>query len=108
MVNSAEPNLADRTYRETLCVSADHPSLPGHFPGNPVVPGVVLLDAVAGALRRWSGHRVQGLPQVKFLLPLLPGQSAQIELSLIAQGRVRFAVRCAERLIASGDLEISA
>ena len=30
-----------------LLIAADHPSLPGHFPGQPVVPGVVILDEVS-------------------------------------------------------------
>ena len=35
-------------------ISADHPSLPGHFPGHPIVPGVVLLDRVLEAIE--TGH----------------------------------------------------
>ena len=31
-------------------ISADHPSLPGHFPGMALVPGVVILDEVLAAL----------------------------------------------------------
>ena len=31
-------------------VAPDHPSLPGHFPGRPLVPGVVLLDRVLEAI----------------------------------------------------------
>jgi 3-hydroxyacyl-[acyl-carrier-protein] dehydratase len=31
-------------------ISADHPSLPGHFPGTPIVPGVVILDEILAAL----------------------------------------------------------
>ena len=36
--------------RAPLCVAPTHPSLPGHFPGQPVVPGVVILDAVQAAI----------------------------------------------------------
>ena len=35
-------------------IAADHPSLPGHFPGQPVVPGVVVLERVLEAIE--SGH----------------------------------------------------
>ncbi len=56
-----------------LCVPADHPSLPGHFPGAPVVPGVVVLDRLLEALRL-AGWRVTGLPAVRFLAPVLPGE----------------------------------
>lgn len=62
-------------------IAADHPSLPGHFPGRPIVPGVVLLDRVYAAIE--AAHGPLGatrLSQVKFLQPLLPGASARVEL----------------------------
>jgi 3-hydroxymyristoyl/3-hydroxydecanoyl-(acyl carrier protein) dehydratase len=57
-------------------VAADHPSLPGHFPGRPLVPGVLLLDHVLQALSRLTGRDGTGLRQVKFLSALLPGERA--------------------------------
>ncbi len=62
-------------------ISADHPCLPGHFPGRPIVPGVVVLDRVLAAIE--AQHGALGalrMPQVKFLQPLLPEQAAWIEL----------------------------
>ena len=57
----------------------DHPALPGHFPGNPVVPGVILLDrATAAILAAYPGHRLAALPQVKFLRPVRPGDAVSI------------------------------
>lgn len=41
-----------RCCRTALRIGADHPCLPGHFPGRPVVPGVVLLDRVAALAER--------------------------------------------------------
>jgi hypothetical protein len=66
--------------RETFSIDALHPALAGHFPGNPVVPGVVLLERVLDAAQRRFGMRADALrlPQVKFLQPLLPGQMAEI------------------------------
>jgi 3-hydroxymyristoyl/3-hydroxydecanoyl-(acyl carrier protein) dehydratase len=57
-------------------VPADHPSLPGHFPGNPVVPGVLLLDAILSRLEQATGCRAVRLQQVKFLAVLRPGEHA--------------------------------
>ena len=57
----------------------DHPSLPGHFPGRPVVPGVVLLDAaLALILAQRPGSGVVGVPSVKFTQPVRPGQDVLV------------------------------
>jgi 3-hydroxyacyl-[acyl-carrier-protein] dehydratase len=85
-----------------------HPSLPGHFPGNPVVPGVVILDAVLQALYAWQpGSRLARMPSVKFVSPLRPGQPFIIELSQEDATRpVRFECRAAERCLAQGQLKL--
>ncbi|AXK73059.1 hypothetical protein DWG18_12750 [Lysobacter sp. TY2-98] len=81
-----------------------HPCLPGHFPGHPIVPGVVLLDRVVEAIEADAGplHGVR-LPQVKFLQPLHPGEVARIELDGAAP-RWRFRVMRDDVLLASGDV----
>jgi 3-hydroxyacyl-[acyl-carrier-protein] dehydratase len=58
-------------------VGADHPSLPGHFPGNPIVPGVLLLDGVMHGLQQATGLRLSHLKQVKFISALQPEEQAQ-------------------------------
>lgn len=85
-------------------IPADHPSLPGHFPGRPLVPGVVVLDRVVEAIE--AAHGPLGatrLPQVKFLQPLLPGETARIELDG-EPPRWRFRVLRDATLIASGEI----
>lgn len=91
-----------------LIIGADHPSLPGHFPGRPVVPGVVLLDEVAALAAQALGGRVARIPQVKFLAPLLPAQQARVELETDAvTRRARFRVLRGEVLLASGELQLA-
>jgi len=68
------------TPSETHSIPADHPALSGHFPGNPVVPGVVLLDRVLAVARSLDLGPVSGLPQVKFLKVLRPGTGFRIEI----------------------------
>lgn len=82
------------TFQAALRIEAAHPALAGHFPGRPVVPGVILLERVATALRTWRGERVGGL-DAKFLQPLLPEQAAVIELREEGSG-IRFTVTRAD------------
>ena len=73
--------LADNT---TLHVPRDHPSFAGHFPGQPVLPGVVLLSMVMEALQSRLPTTAQ-IDQAKFLAPVLPGDT--LALHVTAQGR---------------------
>jgi 3-hydroxymyristoyl/3-hydroxydecanoyl-(acyl carrier protein) dehydratase len=85
-------------------VEPSHPSLPGHFPGQPIVPGVVLLDHVIDAIEATHGALARPrLPQVKVLQPLLPGEPARVELDGAAP-RWRFRVLRGDALLASGDV----
>ena len=86
-------------------VDPSHPSLPGHFPGAPVVPGVVVLDHVFAAIESVHGPLgASRLPQVKFVQPLLPGEPADIVIEGEAP-RWRFRVMRGDVLIASGEVE---
>jgi 3-hydroxyacyl-[acyl-carrier-protein] dehydratase len=82
-----------------------HPALPGHFPGRPVVPGVVILDQVLTLLVGAVGIDSSWLdmPQVKFAEPLLPGESAQVEI-IVDADRAKFRVLRDEVVIANGSL----
>jgi 3-hydroxyacyl-[acyl-carrier-protein] dehydratase len=89
-----------------FAVPPDHPSLPGHFPGRPIVPGVVLLDHVIAAIEAEHGPLGElRLPQVKFMQPLLPGEEATVELARVPEAaRWRFRVLRGETVLASGEV----
>ena len=71
------------TFEAIRLIRADHPSLPGHFPDAPLVPGVVILDEVIAALAEWQQNsQLNGIRMVKFLAPLQPEQAFTISLSL--------------------------
>jgi len=70
------------THESRGTIAADHPSLPGHFPGAPIVPAVVILDKVAAALSEWRRDaRIVGIPTVKFTAVIKPEQPFTIVLS---------------------------
>ncbi|CAM2171600.1 AMP-binding protein [Burkholderia orbicola] len=104
----APPAERDPAGRPALAftIAADHPALPGHFPGHPVVPGVVLLDhaihTIGAALNRplhaWR------LGSAKFLSPVTPGEPLDLAYDAAASGAIRFTVRAGSREVATGVL----
>ena len=85
---------------------AEHPAFAGHFPGNPIMPGVVLLDEI---LQVATGHgRIAGPPWVvrsaKFLRAVRPGEELVIRLQPPAQGQVKFECSVGDVVAVSGAL----
>ena len=88
-------------------ITAKHPSLPGHFPGQPIVPGVVILDEVAAALAQWRPGRINHIHLAKFLSPLKPEQVFTIGFAS-PSGVTRVAFHCwiENRPMVEGFLEV--
>jgi 3-hydroxymyristoyl/3-hydroxydecanoyl-(acyl carrier protein) dehydratase len=92
-----------------FAVPHDHPALPGHFPGRPVVPGVVVLERVLEAIE--AAHGPLGalrLPQVKFVQPLLPGERADIAIEALAGDVPRWKFRVTRDAVAIASGEVAA
>lgn len=87
-------------------VPLDHPAFPGHFPGTPILPGVVLLDTALQAIARASGITLDccEISSVKFLSPANPGDKLVIEHTVSASGTIRFDILADRRKIASGSI----
>lgn len=98
----------------TLFIAPDHPAFAGHFPGRPIVPGVVLLDAVVHAVLQTGRPRAPGdgtdtapvcqISSAKFLSPVGPGETLTLLLTPGASGSTRFDVSSGQRKVATGTL----
>ena len=98
------------TFEAIRIIRANHPTLPGHFPDTPLVPGVVILDEVLAALIEWrQDSQLTGIRMVKFLAPLQPEQAFTISLSVRNEdaGEVNFCCRAADRVIVEGQLKVA-
>ena len=87
----------------TLDVSVpwDHPSFAGHFPGNPLVPGALLL--------RWMIERLQQenlavylIKQCKFLNIVKPGDALQLQIKT-NNGSLAVEIFCADKPVAKAQ-----
>ncbi len=87
-------------------VPPDHPAFAGHFPGSPILPGVVLLDTALHAIAAATGNALDlcEISSVKFLSPARPGDELLIQHTVLASGTIRFDIVAGVRKIASGSI----
>jgi 3-hydroxymyristoyl/3-hydroxydecanoyl-(acyl carrier protein) dehydratase len=90
----------------TLIIGADHPALAGHFPGAPILPGVLLLDETLHALHEDQslGHTHWRIGRAKFLKPVRPGETLLVEHERLPSGAVHFLISSAGSAVAEGML----
>ena len=99
-------------HRVALRIAPNHPAFAGHFPAQPLLPGVTLLAEVLEAVLAEPAlaARIGRAPRIastKFLAPVRPG--AQLVVQLQASERaIRFEVREGDRVVASGHFEVEA
>ena len=92
-----------------LNIAPDHPAFAGHFPGQPLLPGALLLAEVLEAVLADPALAALVGPAprigtVKFLAPVRPGARLTLELHGGARG-LRFEVREGGRVAASGQFD---
>ena len=88
-------------------ISPNHPALAGHFPGNPVVPGVVILSEIVRATEAWLhwARDPVSVTSVKFMRLLRPNEPFTLLLERLSESRVSFAVLREQDRIAAGTLQ---
>ncbi len=97
----------------SIQIAHDHPAFAGHFPGQPLLPGVLLLAQVleAALADPALAGRIGETPRLssaKFLSPVRPGDRIETTFNTASGLRLGFEVRCGERLAASGQFELKA
>ena len=85
-----------------------HPSLAGHFPGNPIVPGVVILDEIFQAIEsNWRNKQVVKISFVKFIRPLQAEQKVNLVIEENDLFTVKFNCSKDDEILVSGQCKIS-
>ena len=85
----------------------NHPVGPGHFPGNPIIPGALLLAAVLRAMAAQIDKPL-GLGQIKsakFSFPVRPGERVVIDYTEFAPGQIQFQCAVGEKTVLTGSVK---
>lgn len=95
----------EKTFRALKNVTFNEPHFQGHFPGYPIMPGVLILEAMAqaavGSIAKQPGFKPGGLvflvgvEEARFKKPVVPGDTLILEgeLLLFRRGLGKVAVR---------------
>lgn len=94
LVDRAEDYRPSKSLVGIKCVTINEPFFPGHFPGNPVMPGVLVVEALAqvGALlmsKTWdidisrTTIFFMSVDGARFRLPVRPGDVLKLHVDVV-------------------------
>ena len=95
MIDSVSDLDPGKTIVASYFVAPDHDYFKGHFPGNPVMPGVLIVESIAQAgavcmlsTPEFAGRTAYfaGIDKVRFKRKVVPGDTLRLEVSI---GRMR-------------------
>ncbi|MBN6743860.1 MULTISPECIES: 3-hydroxyacyl-ACP dehydratase FabZ family protein [Acidithiobacillus] len=92
-------------------IPAQHPVFAGHFPGHPIVPGVMLIDEVIHTVESTTGQAMTTgghITMAKFYSPASPGEVLTLCFDTRADASIAFEIHANNRRIAAGDLSPAA
>lgn len=109
-----ENNIGYAKYR----VTGEEFFLKGHFPGHPVVPGVILCEIMAQSSGLLLGNEIKGkqtlytgIDNVRFKTPVYPGDTVEVTTEIVARkAKLIFVKAKAEvngKLCVKGDLSFA-
>jgi 3-hydroxymyristoyl/3-hydroxydecanoyl-(acyl carrier protein) dehydratase len=96
-------------YVARVDIPLDHPCFPGHFPGQPILPGVLLLERVMALAQTSLARPLDAckLHNIKFLAAVAPGDVLDVQLASTNSNEYKFAVRISQAAGAEGVLACS-
>jgi 3-hydroxyacyl-[acyl-carrier-protein] dehydratase len=88
----------EQEIRAGIIFNKDHPVFTGHFPGNPIVPGVVQVQVMKDLLENALGSKIflNAAKSIKFLSMINPldAGEVQFEITLVQQSAGNYNIKC--------------
>ena len=117
MIDEVEKFVPGESCTAYKNVSADEYYFKGHFPGNPIMPGVLMVEALAqtGAVAILSMEENKGrnalfagIDKIRFKKQVVPGDTLKLEVKIIKQkgpiGVGEALATCEGQIVAKGEL----
>ena len=85
---------------------SDHAAAQGHFPGNPIIPGALLLSEALRAIETSLGKDLcpYQIRSAKFMRPVRPGERVSIDFSRRGEKRISFSCKVGATPVLAGEV----
>jgi 3-hydroxyacyl-[acyl-carrier-protein] dehydratase len=93
----------------TVILSKEHPVFEGHFPGNPILPGVCTLQITRELIQKAVGKNLMlsKAANIKYLGFVSPVSTPAVDFSILLKHEDGEIISCATKVTAGGNVSCS-